>query len=692
MKTDIGGKLRNADVPKGRPLLPVFEALVNSFQSIESTQRSDGRIEIEIVRVPILVEGVESEIQRIIVRDNGAGFDDENFRHFSTAETLNKVSVGGKGIGRFTWLNVFDNAEIQSYIRVAGKPSRRSFKFSVHDDPEETVETIQVPESEYTGLTEVKLSFVKDAFCEHFPKDADSIAQQVVEHCFLLIIKNGSPSVLLRDGELVIDLVAYCNDYALDRAFRKQFEIDQEIFEFIGIRKLSSEQGARRDHKLHFTAHGRPVITIHLKNCIPNLKGHTVDEANTPFAYTAFVTGTCLDRSVNQNRTDFSLHKTVTEKQLQESLFPQPSLEEIRVEAIELLQEDLRPVLDRLNSKKQERLERVAAKHPEYQHLLKNKGSFIDRIPPGSGDAEIERVLSEELHKRKVRMRDETRKTLRQFNKASMEEQEKTVQKLMEQITDLEKSALAEYVAHRRVIIEFLDRSLGIDPDTGKHRLEKVLHSIVFPMRTTSQDVMLDNQNLWLVDERLSYHVYLASDKSLRSMDPISSDDLTRPDLLIINQEGELPQDSNDGNLFDRFHILSETQSYPLTSFVIIEFKRPNHTDYSNDNPIDQVYDQIMKIRAAKFKDRRGRYIQLHPGSVPAFAFIICDLTNEVRLAARKAQLKPTPDGQGFFGFHADGDINAYIEVVSYDKLIEDAKRRNLAFFDKLGFPVTYRD
>jgi hypothetical protein len=41
----------------------------------------------------------------------------------------------------------------------------------------------------------------------------------------------------------------------------------------------------------------------------------------------------------------------------------------------------------------------------------------------------------------------------------------------------------------------------------------------------------------------------------------------------------------------------------------------------------------------------------------------------------------------GFFTYKAS--YKAYVEVISYDRLVNAAKERNKAFFDKLGLPTT---
>ena len=38
----------------------------------------------------------------------------------------------------------------------------------------------------------------------------------------------------------------------------------------------------------------------------------------------------------------------------------------------------------------------------------------------------------------------------------------------------------------------------------------------------------------------------------------------------------------------------------------------------------------------------------------------------------------------GFFGYKDSDELNAYIEIISYEKLLEDAKKRNRILFDKL--------
>lgn len=45
----------------------------------------------------------------------------------------------------------------------------------------------------------------------------------------------------------------------------------------------------------------------------------------------------------------------------------------------------------------------------------------------------------------------------------------------------------------------------------------------------------------------------------------------------------------------------------------------------------------------------------------------------------------PTPDNLGYYGYNPKA--SAYVEIISYAKLLQDAKRRNKILFDKLHLP-----
>ena len=70
--------------------------------------------------------------------------------------------------------------------------------------------------------------------------------------------------------------------------------------------------------------------------------------------------------------------------------------------------------------------------------------------------------------------------------------------------------------------------------------------------------------------------------------------------------------------------------------------------------------------------------------NTPFYGYVVCDLTSKVeKWLETEKDFKPMPDGLGWFRWR--GNINLYIEVISWDKVLKDAGMRNKIFFKKLG-------
>lgn len=113
-------------------------------------------------------------------------------------------------------------------------------------------------------------------------------------------------------------------------------------------------------------------------------------------------------------------------------------------------------------------------------------------------------------------------------------------------------------------------------------------------MQNTSDDIDYTSHNLWLIDEKLSYHYYLASDKNLKSMEPLESESQNEPDIII----------------FDSPFAFTDEEYQPYKNITIIEFKRPGRSDYTKEkNPIEQVIDYMDDIISGKQKTKDGQVI-----------------------------------------------------------------------------------
>ncbi len=101
-------------------------------------------------------------------------------------------------------------------------------------------------------------------------------------------------------------------------------------------------------------------------------------------------------------------------------------------------------------------------------------------------------------------------------------------------------------------------------------------------------------------------------------------------------------------------------------------------------NPLLQCFEMVEDIRSGKFLDpKSGRPISVATKDIPAFCYIVCDITDSLKRVLKTFQAFITPDNQGYYGFHPQ--YAAYYEVMDYNKLLRDAKQRNRIFFDKLN-------
>jgi len=70
--------------------------------------------------------------------------------------------------------------------------------------------------------------------------------------------------------------------------------------------------------------------------------------------------------------------------------------------------------------------------------------------------------------------------------------------------------------------------------------------------------------------------------------------------------------------------------------------------------------------------------------NTPFYGYVVCDPTAKVEgWLLRVKNIKPMPDRLGWFSWFEN--INLYVEVLGWDKVLKDAKMRNQIFFHKLG-------
>lgn len=660
IELDLRGRLRNFNLPATRALFPVFEAVINALHAIEAAAQGSGTVTVEVLRgtaqkmLPLGHEATGPALSGFQVVDDGIGFNDENYESFCTSDSMFKQRLGGRGVGRFTWLKAFDEVHVDSVYRdSAGILRRRVFDFS-------ELGIGSLVDEEYKGSrrtgTILTLGGMKSQYLAHVPKKLSTIGQRLVDHCFESIratLAETPVRVEVVDGDERFGVSEQVSEM-LASALHDTVEVGGDSFRLTHLRVTSPDI---QSHRLAFLADRREVRSDVLSHVIPQLVGR-LEMGGESFWWLSLVESPALDRAVNSERDAFQLPEDSG------SLFPgQLSMQSIRRELKPIILRRLEPYIKPIKERTAEQVSKfIQDRAPEYRHLVALRPDIIDTLPPDLPDEKLDAELHRLNYKIEADLRERGRELLR-----SEETDRSKYNEFLSEENAIGKANLAKYIVHRRVIIDLFEKALARRPDGG-YAVEEAIHGIIFPLRSTSDEVPYEQLNLWMIDERLAYHQYLASDKELRGIEVIESDGRARPDLIIFNR----PFAFSD-------------QTSPFGSIVIVEFKRPARDDYTDEeNPISQVYEYVRKVRAGTARDRLGRPMNVGK-NIPFYCYVICDVTPHLRDVVQNYDLKETPDEMGYFGFNMS--LRAYVEVISLDKLLVDAKKRNRILFEKLRLP-----
>jgi hypothetical protein len=678
MQTNLLGRLRNTSLPLTNGLLPLFEAVVNSIHSIEERGLSteQGRITVEIVRrqktaqfefEPKKRRGPDAleEIVGFKVTDNGAGFTAANMDSFQTLDSDYKALKGCRGVGRLLWLKAFRRVAVESFFADNnGIWKKRTFNFDACGVSNEQLETVS---GDIEPITTIHLDGFFARYRESSRKTSAAIAESIFEHCLWYFVRPGSaPSVEICDDGETISLHDLYEKAMHSSAIAETVEIKNRLFELVHVRLRSSSTSA---HVIAFCADNRLVLEEKLEGKLPGLHGRASDSKGQ-FYYACYVSSDFLNEVARPERTGFDIEENI-EGLLKDT---EISLSDIRREVIAKARDQLADHLQENLKRAKDRVEKfVSHKAPRYRPILSRIPSEQLNIDPETSDKDLDLTLHKHLAQIERELLEEGHEIMTPKTGEDTSDYQKRVADYLDKAEDIKKSDLANYVSHRKVILDLLSKAIARGPK-GVYAREDLIHQLIMPMRKDSNSVKPDSLNLWLVDERLAFHDYLASDKTLASMPITGCKDAKEPDLCALN-------------VFDNPMLVSDDKNPPLASIVIVEIKRPLRNDAragEEDDPIEQALGYLERIRDGKVQTSNGRPIP-RSEDLPGYCYIICDLTPTIEKRCKVHDLIRTADGLGYFNYKSN--YKAYVEVISFDRLVMAAKQRNRAFFDKLGLP-----
>ena len=680
MNTNLQGRMRNTQLPASHGLHCLFEAVVNSIHSIaeQSADPAYGEIDVQILRIPqtsLQLEDGKSKrgaptLEDIVgfkITDNGVGFNEPNMLSFEMLDSDYKANQGCRGVGRLLWLKAFDKVIVSSvFVGDSGTLKQRTFSFTAAKG----VDNVHLGDAPREA--EPKTCVHLDGFTKHYreksAKTAKTIANSLVEHCLWYFVRDGgAPKIRIMDDGELISLDDVYDEYMFSSATKQTIEIKGQTFDLTHIKLKAA---SAKQHFIAWCAAGRLVEEESIAGKVPGLYGK-IKEQTGDFVYACYVTSPFLDLHVRPERFGFDI------KEMSDALFSETdlSLKDIRGAVIGSAATYLEEYLKESKQAGRERVENYAShKAPRYRPILGRISEDALTVDPNISDKELEMLLHKQLSEIESSLLSEGHEVMNFGIDESPAQYRARLANYLAKVDDIKKSDLANYVFHRKVILDILQKAIQRGGD-GKYAREELIHELIIPMRQTSNEIRLDSCNLWLIDERLAFHDFLASDKPLSTMPITDCQDTKEPDICALN-------------VFDEPILMADGQTLPLASIVVVEMKRPMRNDAKAGelkDPVEQALGYLERIRKGGASTASGRPIP-RSEDIPGFCYAICDITSTVENRCKLLGLKVTSDKLGYFGYNSN--YEAYIEVISFDRLLNAARQRNRAFFDKLGLPT----
>lgn len=643
--SDNAGRIENISLAPNvkNALFPLFEAVMNSIHAIEERF---GRDDLAKGRISVFLhKDAAGEYCGFTITDNGIGFTADNLTSLRKFDSRKKAKLGGKGVGRLLWLKVADSAQITSVYDTPADRRRCSFDFTIADPIEAYREEVV---SSAPAETAVTLNPFKSAFATKLPKKLETFANRLIAHFVSFFANIAHPEISVSDDEETIDLFEiFSKKIERDKDYPFSVEgIDEGFVLHCFLLPKSISDDERSVNALYLGANGR-AVSRHELDSVLGMKA-----IDNKFAFLGYVESDLLNSSANDTRTAFSLDDE--------------QVSSIVDVAKQKAKEFLDPEIQQIREKQVDRIEKIGKEHPRFFYAARHAAEVAQTLHLSK---QSEEEIFIELSRSSLREYKRRKRVYADAYQKGLPNVQEQTDSFMEKLKEDAVSSLAEYVARRKSILEIFEAGLkfkGAD-DMVSH-YEKVVHGIVCPLGSTSQELSYEQHNLWLLDDRLAFYTYFNSDKRMDRQVSVEAKAADRPDITLF--------DLGIGFNSDDF-------SQPIT---IVEFKRPKRDDYTlSDNPISQVRSYVDKLRAAKEAIKfDGTPLRPISEDTPFTCHIVADITPSLEEVMRQlGQFSQRAGTSSYYWW--DPNYKTFIEISSFYEVLSAAKARNQAFFAHLG-------
>lgn len=673
----------------------LFEAFTNSLEAINlrEDKTDNGSITIKIYSYGNLAN--ELSFQKMVIEDNGIGFNEENFERFKMYKDFRK-GFDNKGSGRMQLIHCFDRAKYESIYKIGTGYKKRTFTISkskefldknaiiFYQDDIDIQAAVPATVLTLTGL-------LKD---ENFFNEltAEGLKNKLISRyiSYFCSHKEKLPSIKIEHhkGDSLFSEVAIAAEDI--PSFDKEVKLDI----YYSALAPDGKGLMKTANKEEFTLRAFKISKDKLeKNAIKlTSKDEIVDNVKI---------GLDLlhpNDEINGNKLLFLVSSPYIESRDSDvrGNIKIPSKEEYKISTDIFTEEQIfiEDIKDNVNSKVQSIYEEIKKKKEEHikgveelksMFLISDdtlKGIIInlhddeESILTKIYSAEAKNAAKRDAEiKKRIDELDDMDTTTSEYE----ENLESTISELVKQIPLQNRTALTHYVARRKLVLELFDKILKKklkvqQVDGARQKDEKLLHNLIFQQTTTNPE----KSDLWLINEDFIYFKG-TSESQFREM-TIDGETLFKDDLLLAADEKQFRKSLGE----DRFQQRPDILLFPSEGkCIIIEFKS---IDTNVSDHLTQINNYATLIRnftkdEYQFTTFYGYLIGegIEPNEVRAHDsdFIHSSHFDFLYRASKKVA--------GMYSGREDGSL--YTEVIKYSTLHERAAKRNEIFVNKIMQP-----
>lgn len=492
-------------------LLPVLEAISNSMDGIGSRFQDDDEKASQHGRVQIRVRNLNQPNKIVIlVCDNGDGLTDANYKSFRTPFSGHKLNQRGRGFGRFIAFKVFSKILYGSRYEFFGKESVRKFQFDITCTNELEPRSVDLVFNG-SGL-QVEYSQPLSAWNETIKKmKPDAILDVIGSHFLPYFLYRWLPQITIQfDDDQPQNITTH-----FQKIFRQhkkgEFSVQIDGVESVLNFTLAriAKKGQFKNHCLVLSAADR--IVGHARDLTNKLgKPHFEDENGDKYIVIAVVGGEAFEKRLNDARTGINLPATV--------------VDEIVTAVSNVIQAEEKDQIAQIRTAQVADLSEALKENPIFRLGLRGR-QLREYVEGKPNNWTAERFLSD-LAIEKTRASAELSKQISAAT-ANPEDYSKGLREIVDKLDAGKKEALAEYVIHRKNIIELVQAARKYQDDGKSRAPEDAIHDLVFRRFSDNVATGYFEHNLWLIDDLLSFVPYISSDRALHGRGRKAGDKVT---------------------------------------------------------------------------------------------------------------------------------------------------------------------